>query len=105
MKRIIAFSIVLLFLFLLSACGRSEPMTIYQDECITVTRHNRALIVQDAQTGEEYTFTLRRVRRTANAIQAARMPVNTERLNITTAFDVVAVCEKDSGQFICFRIR
>lgn len=105
MKRIIAFSIVLLFLFLLSACGRSEPMTIYQDECITVTRHNRALIVQDAQTGEEYTFTLRRVRRATNGVQTAQTSVNTERLKITTAFDVVAVCEKDSGQFICFRIR
>ena len=105
MKRIIAFSIVLLFLFFLSACGRSEPLTIYQDECISVTRHNRALIIQDAQTGEEYTFTLRRVRRATNGVQAAQMPVNTERLKITTAFDVVAVCEKDSGQFICFRIR
>lgn len=86
MRRLIVLSMVVLFLFLLSACGHTEPVTIYQDEAFTATRHNRALVIQDAQTGAEYNFTLHRVRRSAEPVERAHSAVETEQLRITTFF-------------------
>ena len=60
---------------LLTGCaatgGSAEAVTEYSSDYFTVTRQGRDMCITDAQTGTEYLFTTRRVKRPQDAAEAA----------------------------------
>ena len=105
MKR--AISLIMIAVFLLSfltACTGRTPKTIYTDNYISVSRSGLSLIVTDAQSGQKYTFTLRRIKRNSAAFQTVQTAVDTEDYTIKTALNLVIVSYKDSDKLVVFKM-
>ena len=109
MKRLIKTLAVLLALtMLLAGCRSREPVTIYGGDYFTVTRQGHEMCITDNQTGTEYLFTRRRVKRPQTATEAAQRAImktaaNTETLTIKSAYNVITITVKATGEVYLFR--
>lgn len=84
-----------------------EPRTLYHDAYLTVERTGRRTSIYDGISGREYTYTMKRARRTtdANTAHRARTSTDTDTLTIQTAQGVLIVTVKGTGDTLIFRCR
>lgn len=87
---------------------QQEPRTVYEDAYITVTHAGRATIVLDSISGREYTYTTTRRKRATDPAEAAQRAkiktgTNTDTIRIETAYDVLIVTEKTTGDTLVFK--
>lgn len=80
----------------------------YTGDSFTVTRQGRETRITDAQTGAEYVFTTRRVKKAQDAAEAterARMKTaaDTDTLTIKSAYNVITVTVNATGETYLFR--
>ncbi len=106
MRKLICFCIVLSMLMLLTACGHHEPQMLYSDDACTVIRVDRSVTVSDAQTGQQCTFTLQRVKRNSAPNYSNGNTVSTDNLTIRAAFDVLLITKHNGdGESFFIKIR
>lgn len=105
MKRIISALLLIAFCATLTACGKHEPVTLYADDLLSVTRSGDSVSVFDKAEGRTYTFTTRRVRRSRNAVEQGKNSIETKSTTIYPAGGLLVIVEKDSGSYIYFRVR
>ena len=83
-------------------------VTEYSGDYFTVIRQGHETRIIDAQTGAEYLFTIRRVKKAqdaADAAERARMKTaaDTETLTIKSAYNVITVTVNATGETYLFR--
>ena len=86
MKRI---AVLLLVFVLLSGCA-AQRKTLYSCEYFTATREGRIIRITDAQTGAEYDFITRRVKRGQSSAKLETAE-ETETMTIRTAYNIITV--------------
>ena len=89
--------------FSVSIFWSREPVRLYEDAYVSVSRSSGALIVSDTQTGTDYRFRLKRTRRATGGPQEARTSVKTNGLTISAVYDIVIVTEP--GKTVYFKVR
>ena len=97
----------MLMLLMLAGCRSREPVTIYSGDYFTVTRQGHKMCITDNQTGTEYLFTRRRVKRPQTATEVAQRAImktaaNTETLTIKSAYKIT-ISVKATGEVYLFR--
>lgn len=102
--------IVILLLSLLTACAQHGPVTVYADDAISVTRAGRETRIVDTQSGGEYVFTTRRVKKAQDAAEAMQRMVmqiaaDNSTIKIMIASDMIFVVEKTSGQYVLIKAK
>ena len=103
--------LVLVSALLLTGCGAgtsSSTVTEYTGDYFTVTRQGHETRIVDAQTGAEYLFTTRHVKKAQTAAEAAdraRMTTaaDTDTLTIKSAYNVITVTVNATGETYLFR--
>ena len=90
--------IVMLLAMLLTACRSAG--TVYTDDCVVVERAGPVTTVSDKQSGEEYRFTTKRIRKPQTAEEAAQSAIiktayTTPTLTIELVRDAIIVREAD----------
>lgn len=105
MKRIISILLLIAFCALLTACGKHEPVTLYADDLLSVTRSGNSVYVFGKAEGMTYTFTTRRVRRNKNAVEQGKNSVETKSATLYPAGGLLVIVEKDSNEFFYIRMR
>lgn len=107
--RITACMLVVMFLLMLTGCSK-QAVTVYADDCLTVTRQGHNTTVVDVLTGEEYHYTTRRVKRSKNATEAQQRAVcrtltDTDTLTVMTAQNVLFIVEKSGARHIMIKTK
>ena len=103
-------TIVMLLAMLLTACKSAGTnvakfeselyQTVYTDDCVVVERAGPVTTVSDKQSGEEYRFTTKRIRKPQTAEEAAQRAIiktayTTPTLTIELVRDAIIVREAD----------
>lgn len=103
MRKIIAIVAVVVLVFTFAACGKTDPVTLYDANGITVTRQGAKITVLDSDTGREYHFTARHVKSRSEAAKQAQNAVDDGSLHIECAFNILRIAFYDGQGAVYIR--
>lgn len=102
--RLVAILLVIgITAFSVSIFWSREPVLLYEDAHVSVSRSGGSLIVLEAQTGAVYRYRLKRTRRATSGPQEARTSVRTETLTVLTVYDILIITEPDGTLYLKVR--
>lgn len=98
MKRIVCLLLIMALIFSLSACAAAK--TVYADDSVQIVRERRNIAITDTQTGNIYNLTLRRVKRSQNAVQPVVEVMERDNLHIQAVGPLLIVTEANKVVYI-----
>lgn len=103
MRKIIAIFAVVVLVFTFAACGKTDPVTLYDANGITVVRQGANITVLDNGSGREYHFTARHVKSRSEAAKQAQNAVDDGSLHIECAFNILRIAFYDGQGAVYIR--
>lgn len=104
MRKIIAIFAVVVLVFTFAACGKTDPVTLYDANGIVVTHQGANITVRDDGNGREYHFTTRRVKSRSETAKQAQTAVDDGNLHIECAFNILRIAFYDGQGAVYIRV-
>ena len=98
MKRIVCILLATALILSLSGCATAK--TIYADDAVQITREGQRIAITDTLTGNEYSLTLRRAKRSQGAILHIVEVMERDSLHIQAVGPLLIVTEANKMVYI-----
>lgn len=104
MRKLVAIFAVVVLVFTFAACGKTDPITLYDGNDFTVTRQGAKITIVDNDTGREYHLAIQRVKSRSEGAKQAQTVIDDGSLHIETAFNLIRIARYDRAGAIFVRV-
>ena len=102
MKSKIAFALLVSVCVMLFAGCNNEPNTLYQSDCVTITREGNITLVSDLVADKEYSFRSVRVKRSESVLEP-HTAIETDTIKIEIIPSGLRVYDKTANKIFTYQ--